>query len=148
MRFATAVLVVAAVAGADGWAQSRTRGPLNEVRSLKCSFPAAATTEWRNGAPVTVTANEEFGFEIDTINIQRRTARIVGSRGTAEASAFLTDTSLNVIEQTPIGNFILTSIFTAGGDGTRLMAVHSRHLGDLAAPPSASQYYGTCDVVK
>jgi hypothetical protein len=145
---ALAAMIAVSIVPASVVAQAPTPGPLTTAQSLRCSFPTSATTGWREGAPQTITGEQTFGFQIDAINAQKRTARIVGSSGSAEASAFLTGTSLNVIEQTPIGNFILTSVFTAGGSDNKLIAVHSRHVGDLAAAPSVSQHYGTCEVVK
>ena len=142
------VIVAAAVSPLVLAQQEQGAGPLAAAQSLTCSFPTAATTLWRGGSPETTTGEQTFGFQIDAIDVKRRTARIVGSSGSAEASAFLTSTGLNVIEQTPIGNFILTSVFSAGGTEGRLIAIHSRHVGDRAATPNASQHYGTCEVVK
>ena len=125
-----------------------TTSPLASARTLKCTFPAYNSTNWRDGKASTAANSEEFGFQIDAIDSRQRRARIVGTRGSAEASAFLTETGLNVIEQTSIGNFILTTIFTTGGAGDRFAAVHSRHLGDREGLPSASQHTGTCELVR
>ena len=145
---ALAAVIAASVAIPPAAAQTASKGVLTTVQSLRCSFPTAATTRWRDGAPETGTGEQTFGFQIDAINSQKRTARIVGPSGSAEASAFLTDTGLNVIEQTPLGNFVLTSVFSGGSADDKLIAVHSRHVGDLAAAPTVSQHYGTCEVVK
>jgi hypothetical protein len=122
--------------------------PLASAKTLKCSFPAYAAAGWVDGKAAMATATEEFGFQIDRIDLAKRSAQIVGTRGAAEASAFSTPTGLNVIEQTPIGNFILTTVFVSGGNGNVLLAAHSRHLGDREATPTASQHAGTCEVLK
>ena len=120
--------------------------PLSLIPSFQCSFPAHAATEWRDGVPVIVEGEDQFTFQITNVNLRRGSSRIVGSGGgTAEATATISPTGLNVIEQTGIGNFILTTIFVAGGQDRKFIAVHSRHLGDLTTVPSASQHYGTCE---
>ena len=67
---------------------------------------------------------------------------------TGPVTAMLSATGLNVIEQTGYGNFILTTIFVAGGEGRVYLAAHSRHLGDLKTVPSVSQHFGTCQPVQ
>jgi hypothetical protein len=124
------------------------KNPLAAVQAVRCTFRSFVTTEWKNGAPVSVTSPQNFSFDIDSINLKKKTARIVSGQASAVANAFLTDTGLNIIEQTQLGNFLLTSIFVAGGTGTTFPAAHSRHLGDLDSPPSIYQHYGSCDVVK
>jgi hypothetical protein len=121
--------------------------PLASARHLSCTFTFYTTTRWANGVPEVRTGDDEFKFDIDTIDARNHTARIVATTASANVSAFLTDTGLNVIEQTPLGNFIVTTVFTTGRIGDALPAVHSRHLGDVSVPPSPSQYFGTCQVV-
>jgi hypothetical protein len=123
--------------------------PLASVTAFRCSFPKFVTTAWVEGLPVTREGEETFGFQIANINPRRSVARIVGTAGgSADVTATLTSTGLNIIEPTAIGNFILTTIFSAGGQDRAYRAVHSRHLGDLAAPPSVSQHFGTCEAMK
>jgi hypothetical protein len=105
-------------------------------------------TRWIDGTPETVPGKDELTFEIDTINLKARSARILGARGSTLVSAFVTQTGLNVIEQTPIGNFIITTAFIGGRNGNTLRAVHSRHLGDVAELPTPSQYFGTCEILR
>ena len=124
------------------------KSPLATAVSVRCTFSSFVTTEWLEGVPTSVTNPQDFSFQIESINLKKKTARIVFGRVAADASAFLTSTGLNVIETTPIGNFLMTTIFVAGVQGTTLRAVHSRHLGDLQGPATAFQHYGTCDVVK
>jgi hypothetical protein len=120
--------------------------PLSLVRAFQCTFPTYVATEWPAGGPVTREGKDEnFTFRIAEINLRRSTARIVGTGGTVPASAMLGETGLNVVEQTGLGNFILTSIFRSGGDGKVYLAAHSRHLGDPKTAPSVSQHFGTCE---
>lgn len=144
--FASVVGVLMLSVGAA--AQKPVKGPLSTAVALRCTFSSFVTTEWKAGVPTPVTNPQDFTFQIESINLKKKTARIVFGRVTAEASAFLTSTGLNVIETTPLGNFLLTTVFVAGAQGNTLRAVHSRHLGDLEAPGTAFQHYGTCDVIK
>ena len=121
---------------------------LATAQALRCTFTLYVATHWVDGEPETVAGDDKFTFSIEAIDLQTRRARIVGATASASASAFVTDTGLNVIEQTPIGNFILTTVFANGQTGGRFMAVHSRHLGDLSAPPGPSQYFGSCEAVR
>ena len=121
---------------------------LSAAQAIRCVFPVYVATRWVEGAPEPVNGTDELTFEILAINLKARTARVSASRGSALVSAFVTDTGMNVIEQTPLGNFILTTVFTGGREGNRLRAVHSRHLGDVAELPTPSQYFGTCEILK
>jgi hypothetical protein len=123
--------------------------PLASIPTFRCSFPKHVATEWVNGQPVTVAGEEQFTFQITNINLRRGNARLVGAGGgTADVTAMLSGTGLNVIEQTGLGNFILTTIFTTGGADRVYPAAHSRHLGDVSALPSVSQHFGTCEAAK
>jgi hypothetical protein len=121
---------------------------LSAAQAIRCVFPVYVATRWIEGVPEPVNGTDELTFEIQTINLKARTARVSASRGSALVSAFVTETGMNVIEQTPLGNFILTTIFSGGREGNRLRAVHSRHLGDVAELPTPSQYFGTCEILR
>ena len=122
--------------------------PLVTSGMLHCTFPLYATVEMVKGTPDVIQGKQELTFKIAGIDTTRRSAQIVGATGTAEATLLLTTTGLTVIERTPIGNVVVTTVFVAGGQGTLRRAVHSRHIGDPTAPPSPSQSYGTCDIVQ
>jgi hypothetical protein len=123
--------------------------PLSLIPAFACSFPKHAATEWTATGPVTAMGEETFTFQVTNLNLRRGSARIVGAGGgTADVTAMLSATGLNVIEQTGYGNFILTTIFVAGGEGRVYLAAHSRHLGDLKTVPSVSQHFGTCQPVQ
>jgi hypothetical protein len=149
MRTGIITLCVVAMASLPVAARQAAPGPpapLSAAKALRCTFTLYVATHWADGEPETVAGDDQFSFSIEAIDSQARRARVVGENASASASAFVTDTGLNVIEQTPIGNFILTTVFASGRIGDRFMAVHSRHLGDLSAPPGPSQYFGSCEV--
>ena len=146
--FASFVLALGLSVGVAAQKPAAVKGPLATAVSLKCTFSSFVATEWKDGVPQSVTNPQDFSFQIEMINLKKKTARIVFGTAAAEASAFLTSTGLTVIETTPLGNFLMTTVFSFGAQGSTMQAVHSRHLGDVQAPGTAFQHYGTCDVIK
>ena len=146
--FTSLVGVLVLSVGVAAQKPAPVKGPLATAVALRCTFSSFITTEWKGGVPTSVTNSQDFTFQIDAINLKKKTARIVVGQVSAAASAFLTSTGLNVIEPTPLGNYLLTTVFAAGAQGNTLQAVHSRHLGDLEAPGTAFQHFGTCNVIK
>lgn len=140
-----AFLYLTAVTGAQ---QSRPAAPpphpFSAITTFSCSFPTYATVEMVKGVPDVIQGKQDLAFKIAAIDSRRGSAQIVGATGTAEATVVLTPTGLHVIERTPIGNLVLTTVFVVGSEGSTYRAVHSRHIGDLSAPPAVSQSYGTC----
>lgn len=125
--------------------QAEPPNPLAAIKTFQCTFTRFGVVRWDAAAPSVISGEDSFTLGITGFDARRNRARVVGTNATVDASAMLTPTGLNVIEQTPGGNFILTTIFTAPRSADTWYAVHARHLGDPAAPPSVSQYYGTCE---
>jgi hypothetical protein len=146
--FTSLVGVLVLSVGVAAQKPAPVKGPLATAVSLRCTFSSFVATEWKDGVPTSVVNPQDFSFQIETINLKKKTARIVFGPASAAASAFLTSTGLNVIETTALGNFLMTTVFVAGAQGNTLQAVHSRHLGDLNALGTAFQHYGTCNVIK
>jgi len=122
--------------------------PLAAAQTLHCAFTSYAVTGWKDGTSMTVTADETFAFDIAVVNLKKSRGRVIGAQASADATVVLTPTGMNVIEQTLLGNFLLTTVFTSGAADGRFLAIHSRHVGDLATAPSPSQHYGTCRITK
>lgn len=143
----TVLLALVASASTVAQRQNAPANPLASARAFQCTFSNyAVATAW-DGATAQVTSGaDNFGYRVADINLRRNGARVVSDTASVPVSAILSQTGLNIIEQTPIGNFILTTIFIAGGTADKYVAVHSRHLGDLSTLPSVSQFYGTCEV--
>ena len=59
---------------------------LAAARTVRCLFPKYAATRWIDGTPETVTGKDELSFEIDTINLKTRTARIIAGRAGRRSS--------------------------------------------------------------
>ena len=142
----TAVLVILAALAPRATAAQRTpANPLAGVEAWECSFRSFAVARWRDGEPALEAGTDDLTFRVENIDLDRRAARIVAA-AVVEVTAVLTPTGLNLIEQTPGGNFILTTIFVSTVAADTYHAVHARHIGDLVTPPSASQFHGTCGV--
>jgi hypothetical protein len=124
------------------------QGPFAAAAGFKCSFPVYDTVRWTNNKPEIFTGEQQFAFQVDAFDFKKGRARVSSETGATHVSMFLTPTGMNVIEQTPIGNFNLTTIFTAGGQDKTYLAVNSRHNGDTSAVPRISQNYGTCEMVQ
>jgi hypothetical protein len=132
----------ASVAGAQSTAPAPA--PFASGRPLTCSFPLFAAVNWNNGSPTVVSNSQNFSFQITSIDLKKKTARLVAGSASDQVAFVLAPVGMQIIEQTPAGNINLTTIFAAGGQGDTFLAAHSRHLGDLNGPPAVSQAYGTC----
>src|SRR5690606_32996764 len=106
-------------------------GPFVKARAIECAFTTYGVASWNGLAARVLTGDDDVRFRVENLDLRRGAARVVSASATVEVTAMATETGLNVIEQTPIGNFILTTIFSAGGSADKYVAVHSRHLGDL-----------------
>lgn len=144
-----AILASLFVSSVPLFAQRRNAptGPFVKARGFSCTFPRYAAAAWDGLSARVIDGEDNLHLRITDVNLRRGVARFGAGSVTVEVTARLSDTGFNIIEQTPAGNFNLTTVFVAGGSADRYLAVHSRHLGDLTTPPSASQYYGTCEVV-
>lgn len=142
-----AVLVLAA-APAAAQKNAAFSGPLLNAKEVKCSFTNYATARWDSGAPKITTGTDSMTLSLTTIDSKKGTAMIVAA-GSVPVNMAITATGITVIESTMLGNRNLLTVFaTPAPDGSSYPAVYSRHLGDTAALPTPSQYYGTCTIVK
>jgi hypothetical protein len=125
-------------------AQTTAVPSLATVKSFACSFPSYAAVRWAT-PPQVMSDTQEFSFKIDTIDLKKRSARLVGTGGSALVSLLSSAVGVTVIEQTPLGNVNITTVFAFGQQNRTFFAVHSRHIGDPTAPPTVSQNYGSCE---
>lgn len=116
------------------------------ARAYVCTFnvTAMATIDPTRGEkPYEVTAD---GFEVTfaAVDLENHKAQIIGNLGASDIYATRGDGSINLIEQTPSGNIILTTIVDPDKNGT-IRAVMSRHIVTSAAGLlMLSQMLGTC----
>jgi hypothetical protein len=144
VRILAAILLTLAVP-ASAQKPVPVTGPLSTAKGLLCSFPSFGTARWGEAAPQVITGSQDFSFRVEGIDYKNKRAIIVAN-GNALASLLLTPTGMNIIEQTPIGNVTLTTVFSGGSRGQTFLAVHARHLGELDGPPRASQAFGSCQL--
>lgn len=140
-----AVLVLSMAVSAGAQKNKPAPGPLSALTSLKCAFPVFATPRLAVTPPDIVSGTQEFSFAVDSFDYKKNRARIVGS-GAALVTMMVTPTAMHIIEQTPVGNMNVTTVFLSGATGKTFGAVHSRHLRDATDGTAPSQAYGTCDV--
>jgi hypothetical protein len=145
---AATVAVVCAGAAALAQKAPAPANPFASVTKLHCTFTAFAAAQWASDGPKVVSNTQDFTFDIDSFDWKKNRARVVGSSGSTLVTLLASQTGLNAIEQTPIGNVNLTTVFTTGATPPKYLAAHSRHLGDTKDPPRVSQTYGTCDSVQ
>lgn len=113
------------------------------ARSLKCAFGTYASTDLKeDGLPKT--GKQDFGFQIDAIDYQKTSARIIGNAGADDLVVLRGDSSVSFVERTPSGAVNLTTVFGWRDQAGRFKSVHSRHTA--IAGPSPSQNYGYCQV--
>lgn len=126
------------------------KNPLALVRSLKCTFPMSATGTWKGGvAQPPQTRTEETVFEVDSIDAQEGSARLVAA-DPVYVTALLTASSMHFMERTLQGSLTVTTVFSLENAPGKLRAVRSRHdylkmsLPGYVSEPTVSQHYGEC----
>ena len=126
------------------------KNPLAQVRSLKCTFPVAATGAWKGGvAQPPQTRTEETAFEVDSIDAQEGSARLVAA-DPVYITALLTASSMHFMERTLQGSLTVTTVFSLESVPGKFRAVRSRHdylkmsLPGYVSEPTVSQHYGEC----
>ena len=122
--------------------------PLPET--MKCIYEFSISAEYKDGQWESE-KNKGFSFVYTNIDIQNRSARLVGNAGSEDVDVVATTKAITFVELTPAGNYNLTSIFLPyklqDSDST-FLSVHSRHINMSSLPypldPIPSQYYGKC----
>ena len=112
------------------------------ARSLKCSFPWYVSVDWHRDEPQVKNARQEFGFQIDGINHQQRSARIIGNVGADDLTALRGADAVSFLERVPAGTVHVTTVYAWRNKEGRFKAVHSRHV--TIGGPAPSQHYGYC----
>jgi hypothetical protein len=125
------------------------KNPLAQIKSLKCTFPVSSIGSWKAGPQAPVVKTDEISFEVDTIDAQEGSARLVTTDPTY-LTALLTASSIHFMERTLQGSLSVTTVFSIESSPGKLRAVRSRHdymkmnLPGYVSEPTVSQYYGEC----
>jgi hypothetical protein len=125
------------------------KNPLAQIKNLKCTFPSSSTGNWKGGLQAPLVKSDEIVLEIDSIDTQEGSARLVTAEPTY-LTALLTASSIHFMERTLQGSLSVTTVFAIEGSPGKLRAVRSRHdylkvtLPGYVSEPVVSQYYGEC----
>jgi hypothetical protein len=125
---------------------------LRSVKSLLCTFTAHSDTTFENGHRKIESAASN-GLDLapvtyDNIDVARGTARIITNNGAADLTAKWQADALWLIETTPAGNVIVTTIFPKYAEGTHdFIVLESRHssIGRFVLGEESS---GSCRVLE
>jgi hypothetical protein len=153
MRFLSVGLIVVCVLIAVPYPLTifaETRNLL-DVHSLRCRFSLVMQADWRGGKLKNSTdKKDEFVLHFDSIDTQRKQARLIGNLGAADVTVIPSVSGLHFLEETPSGSLNFTTVFQSfektSGD---FIAVTSRHLflpDEEGRYPFPSQRHGTCKV--
>jgi hypothetical protein len=129
---------------------------LAAAKSLRCTFPLAASSVLKNAAPPTATVKPALLLLIfDSIDTDEGTARLKSGSVGVEVTARLSGGYLHLMQSFKSGALYTTTVFDRPGPGGadgKLKAVHSRHEYFTVQVPGATsspeQYYGECEVTK
>lgn len=137
-------LAAIAVLLAAGWWHSGAAAADDGPRRLACSFASGTVSTYDKGVFASAKA-ETLGFELDDIDLERQSARIVASPGAAPGSVRVVRAinANHYLEVANEGFLNLTTVYDRDPATGAHPAVHSRHFGLLGQPVYA-QYTGHC----
>jgi hypothetical protein len=126
-------------------ANSSSEGSDNWPNAFKCIFVQGYETVPENDYFKTdpIDSNDVLSFTIRSINIDDRTAQIVGNVAITNVVALLTGNSMNFIEKTGV-SINLTSVYNLMTPNQQFLAAHSRHVGSEGSF-LVSQRFGFCE---
>ncbi|TLZ39937.1 MAG: hypothetical protein E6K23_11420 [Gammaproteobacteria bacterium] len=137
---------VMAVADANPSADAVAR--LHAARSLRCTFTSEVTTWVRNGHRTVEQTAEHGSATYDNIDVAKGTARMVANAGAGDLTVWVERTlgSLWMLERTPSGNVVVTTVFPMHAEGTdEFVVLEARHL-IMGTIVLGQDTYGTCKV--
>lgn len=88
--------------------------------------------------------NDTMSLTVAAIDLEKKSAQVIGNAGAAPVYAFQSQTGLNIMEVTPTGNIILLTVMLVNR-GSSHPAAYSRHIFDPIIGGIVSQYYGACE---
>lgn len=135
------------------WATEDEPSKLLKAETLKCFFETGYTTTYDNGKlSEPEKSKKPFGEEstiLDSIDLQKGTARLVGNNGAGALAVSSTFNSLNFVEVTPVGNVNLITVFDAlEKSKNKYVAASSRHIATFMNEPMISQLFGSCVILE
>lgn len=128
MKRLAAILALQLLAIGTASAAEAPEFRLKHALTLKCSFTASASTEFKDGQRVISSTKDEGQSTFSAVNIQKGTAKVVGNIRAADVLVRYTQGEIWFIETTPAGNLVITTVFPIYAQGTEdFVVVESRH---------------------
>jgi hypothetical protein len=143
-----AVLGCCAVAMASAAENPASR--LRAARSLRCAFTSSVGTWVRSGHRSIEQTNDKSTAVYDNINVAKGTARIVANWSGDIAAWLDGGGSLWMLERTPSGNEVVTTVFPMYAEGTHeFVVLESRHWLAISGQTVAGETaFGTCEMLE
>jgi hypothetical protein len=132
--------------GADDPA-SRLRG----ARSLRCTFTSNVETRISRGHRRIAQTSDKGAAVYDNINVTKGTARIVANSGAADIVAWRDrQDNLWMLERSPSGNEIVTTVFPMYAEGTdEFVVLETRHYQVIRAQVAVGDTaFGSCKILE
>jgi hypothetical protein len=132
----------------------QARGPLANVRSIKCTFPLMVAGSWGEKGPEAKekppTLREPLQF--DAINADEGTAEMKSTYGKFDIIVRYAGGYLHFIQSFLDGPLHVTTVIEKKTASGKFKAMHSRHeVTDFALigfTSSPEQYYGECEILQ
>jgi hypothetical protein len=129
------------------------KGPLANVRRIKCTFPVMAVGTWGDKEPeVKVRPPTQPTMEFDAINTDEGTAELKNPYGKYDIIVRYSGGYLHFIQSFLDGPLYTTTILEKKTASGRFKAMHSRHeFTDFALigyTSSPEQWYGDCEILQ
>jgi hypothetical protein len=131
-----------------------TKGPLANVKSIKCTFPLMAVGTWGDKGPEAIVKPASPIREqlFESINADEGTAELKGDYGKYDIIVRYQEGYLHFIQSFLSGPLYVTTVLEKKTATGKLKAMHSRHeFTDFALinfTSSPEQYYGECEILK
>jgi hypothetical protein len=129
------------------------KGPLANVKSIKCTFPVMAVGTWGEKEPeVKIKPPTEPTLQFDAINADEGTAELKSSYGKYDIIVRYSGSYLHFIQSYLDGPLRVTTVLEKKTASGKFKAMHSRHeFTDFALAgftSSPEQYYGECEILQ
>ena len=140
----------------DRTTQLEAQTALYAAKSIRCVLGDGVHTTWSGGKPDRTlvpyaTDASKATMVFDSIDLQRRVARLIGELGSTDVELVSAAAGLTFAELTPNGpNVTTVYAYYNSAVARRFLMVQSRHMVILppVGTPTPSQYYGTCEVLQ
>ena len=129
------------------------KGPLANVRSIKCTFAVMAVGTWGDKEPeVKVRPPTKPTMQFDAINTDEGTAELKDGYGKYDIIVRYSGGYLHFIQSFLDGPLYVTTVLEKKTASGKFKAMHSRHeFTDFALigfTSSPEQYYGECEILQ